>query len=138
MHGVSAVAVSAALAALNAGVHFALDAALGGAFAPEGASPMPFLVRNILSSIPIDLFVYTAIVGVASAFQGRRRAAELEGEAARLEAQLAMPQLQALRMQLNPHFLFNALQTVSALTGPDGNAHGARRKRRAARAPRPR
>ncbi len=44
-----------------------------------------------------------------------RRAARLEIEMARLEASLNQAQLQALRMQLNPHFLFNALNTVAVL-----------------------
>jgi signal transduction histidine kinase len=44
-----------------------------------------------------------------------RRAARLGLEMARLEASLNQAQLQALRMQLNPHFLFNALNTVAVL-----------------------
>jgi two-component system, LytTR family, sensor kinase len=62
----------------------------------------------------------------------RRRAAELEGEAvrmqahaAKLQAQLAVSQVDALRRQLDPHFLFNTLNTVSALVERD--ARGVRR-----------
>lgn len=39
--------------------------------------------------------------------------------AARLEAQLALAQFQALRAQLHPHFLFNSLNTISALMHKD-------------------
>jgi LytS/YehU family sensor histidine kinase len=39
--------------------------------------------------------------------------------AARLEAQLALAQFQALRAQLHPHFLFNALNAISALIHTD-------------------
>ena len=39
--------------------------------------------------------------------------------AAHLEAQLAVARLDALRMQLNPHFLFNTLHAVSALVERD-------------------
>ncbi len=41
---------------------------------------------------------------------------------ANLEAQLAQAQLQALKMQLDPHFLFNSLHAISALVhqDPDG------------------
>lgn len=42
--------------------------------------------------------------------------------AARLEAQLAQAQLQSLRMQLHPHFLFNTLHTISALVQEDPEA----------------
>lgn len=45
--------------------------------------------------------------------------------AAELEAQVARAQLQALKMQLHPHFLFNALHTASALIR--GNPQGAER-----------
>lgn len=44
-----------------------------------------------------------------------QRYRERERRATELEGQLARAQLQALRMQLNPHFLFNALNTVAAL-----------------------
>ena len=42
-----------------------------------------------------------------------------EADAAHLEAQLADARLSALRMQLNPHFLFNTLHAVSALVERD-------------------
>ena len=48
-----------------------------------------------------------------------REAVELEAHAAALEAQLSNARLDALRMQLNPHFLFNTLHAVSALVERD-------------------
>jgi signal transduction histidine kinase len=48
-----------------------------------------------------------------------REAVALEAHAARLQAQLADAQLTALRMQLNPHFLFNTLHAISALVERD-------------------
>jgi signal transduction histidine kinase len=50
---------------------------------------------------------------------GNREAARLQAEAAALRAQLAEAQLAALRMQLNPHFLFNTLHAISALVDRD-------------------
>lgn len=44
-----------------------------------------------------------------------QRYRERERRTVELEGQLARAQLQALRMQLNPHFLFNALNTIAAL-----------------------
>ena len=41
---------------------------------------------------------------------------------ARLEAQLTQAQLLTLRMQLNPHFLFNTLEAISSLVGTDARA----------------
>lgn len=46
-------------------------------------------------------------------------AQELEAQKAELEAQLSAARLEALRMQLNPHFLFNTLHAVSTLVGRD-------------------
>jgi len=42
-----------------------------------------------------------------------------EAQEARLQAQLAEAQLSALRMQINPHFLFNTLHAMSALVERD-------------------
>ena len=43
-------------------------------------------------------------------------------EREQLEARLARAQLQSLRLQLHPHFLFNTLNTVNALIGTDSHA----------------
>jgi two-component system LytT family sensor kinase len=48
-----------------------------------------------------------------------RRAARLALEKSQLEASLNQAQLEALRARLNPHFLFNSLQNISAMTGQD-------------------
>lgn len=55
----------------------------------------------------------------------RAEAAELEARSASLQAQLSEAHLQTLRMQLNPHFLFNTLNTISAYLEQD--PAGARR-----------
>jgi len=47
---------------------------------------------------------------------------EKETMAARLEAQLANAQIAALRMQLNPHFLFNTMNSISSLMRSDIDA----------------
>ena len=54
--------------------------------------------------------------GLATSFS---RATE---EREQLEARLARAQLQSLRLQLNPHFLFNTLNTINALIGTDRRA----------------
>jgi two-component system, LytTR family, sensor kinase len=46
-------------------------------------------------------------------------AVELQAHAAQLQAQLAEARLAVLRNQLNPHFLFNTLNAVSALVARD-------------------
>ncbi len=69
----------------------------------------------ILERIPIDILIYWAIVGVIYASEYYTQFKEREGEAKELESQLISAQLQALKMQLNPHFLFNTLQTINVL-----------------------
>lgn len=55
----------------------------------------------------------------AEAAQLAQEAQELEAQKAELEAQLSAARLEALRMQLNPHFLFNTLHAISTLVGRD-------------------
>ena len=65
---------------------------------------------------------YWVFMGVHYAFEYHRRFRERELAAARLEGELATAQLQALRMQLHPHFLFNTLHSVSMLNFVDVDA----------------
>ena len=51
-----------------------------------------------------------------------QRSREHQRAKAELETQLANSQLAALRMQLNPHFLFNAMNSISSLMRSDVNA----------------
>lgn len=69
--------------------------------------------------VPGLLFNFFGLTAVAYAFRfaaGHRRA---EIAAARLEESLADARLSALKSQLHPHFLFNALNSVSALAEDD-------------------
>jgi two-component sensor histidine kinase len=62
-----------------------------------------------------NLAVYAVIVCAWHAWDYYRKFREREAQAAQLAGRLAQAQLQALRMQLNPHFLFNTLNAVSSL-----------------------
>src|SRR5262249_9762996 len=91
---------------------------------------LPFLQnlhQRLIGRLPIDVIIYWTIVGAGYAFEYYRRfreqqfhAASLELRATQLETQLAQAQLQALKMQLHPHFLFNTLHAISALIDDDG------------------
>jgi len=66
--------------------------------------------------------VYTVLRLLAYHRQSRareREAAELKLKTSELQRQLAQVQLQALRSQLNPHFLFNTLNMVSSVMYED-------------------
>jgi len=85
----------------------------GGRFRRRG--PPPAIGFGFLD----DLMVYFAVLGsgVARDYFLRYRA-RLQ-ETAKLREQLAQARLDALRTQLNPHFLFNTLNAVSALVERD-------------------
>lgn len=67
----------------------------------------------------MGLTLYAMIAGVSYAVRIRRRLREQERVTARAEALAMEAQLQTLRAQLNPHFLFNALHSLSALITED-------------------
>lgn len=66
-----------------------------------------------------DLFCYAAIATAHYAIDNARRFREGQVRASQLETQLAQAQLDALRMQLHPHFLFNTLNAITALIRED-------------------
>jgi signal transduction histidine kinase len=62
-----------------------------------------------------DALLYWIVLVIGYAVEESRRSREREVAASQLETQLAQADLHALRMQLQPHFLFNALHTVGSL-----------------------
>jgi two-component system LytT family sensor kinase len=61
-----------------------------------------------------SMLVYGLIVGVWEAYHSQQRYVSAELRMERLERNFAAARLNGLRMQLDPHFLFNALNTISA------------------------
>ena len=82
---------------------------------PAGG-PLPQAYASwVLTSLPWSVFMYFAVLGCVYAFTYFTEAREREAQQARLAAQLAEAKLGALRMQLNPHFLFNSLNAIAVL-----------------------
>lgn len=80
----------------------------------------PDTFRTIfVSEFHFDMLTYWAIIGLSHAFDYYRKYREREIRASQLEARLARAQLDALKMQLHPHFLFNTLNTISVLMQED-------------------
>ncbi len=77
----------------------------------------PMLMRARLN-VP----VYWIVVSVTTAVLHSRRARERERRSLELSASLAQSRLAALRAQLQPHFLFNALNAIATLVHKDPNA----------------
>jgi len=75
-----------------------------------------------LSSFAWWSLIYWTILVASYAFDYYQRYQEGQLKASQLETQLAQSQLQALKMQLHPHFLFNTLHSISALIREDVEA----------------
>jgi LytS/YehU family sensor histidine kinase len=65
------------------------------------------------------LTLYWTTLVVAHALHYYKGLRAEEARASKLSAQLAQAQLQALRMQIHPHFLFNTLNSIAALLHKD-------------------
>lgn len=95
--------------------------------------PTAILAREFFSRAGLGLhllhfFKYWFVLGLMALMcevrlrrEAERRTATLTLEASRLEGQLASATLQMLRSQLDPHFLFNALNSVSSLVESGDN-----------------
>ncbi len=80
----------------------------------------PELLRAfVIANFHAGLVMYAIILGIGHALGYYKRARERDLRASQLEAQLAQAQLQMLKMQLHPHFLFNTLNAIAALMHQD-------------------
>ncbi|MDP9201751.1 MAG: sensor histidine kinase [Gemmatimonadota bacterium] len=85
---------------------------------------------NLKSSIGSELsrnfanesMAFWAVIGIIHAFEFNRRYRERELAAADLRVRLSEAQLEALRSQIHPHFLFNTLHSISTLMHRDVEA----------------
>jgi sensor histidine kinase YesM len=105
-----------ALVGLGADAWFALLQTL---FNPWDYSPAPSFPMawqsSLLYQFPTYLIVYTLILGFISWLDARERRARETLETARLNEQLSKSQLMALRQQIEPHFMFNTLHSITGL-----------------------
>lgn len=69
-----------------------------------------------------QIIVYVAILSLVQLLDQYRAAHRRALNAAQLENKLAQAQLQNLRLQLQPHFIFNALNTISSIMYEDVQA----------------
>jgi sensor histidine kinase YesM len=80
---------------------------------------VPFLAHSV-SRLFMDFqrYWYVLLITQAIAYYGKYRERELRSS--QLEAQLVTAQLEMLKIQLEPHFLFNTLNSIAALARNDG------------------
>ena len=112
-HGAAALVTSTAWILLGAGIARLLGAMMAFAGTAEGyAAQIPplFAVGVLLYLLSVALHY------VLLSFEAAREAERREAEQSLLAREA---QLKALKAQVQPHFLFNCLNSISALTGSD-------------------
>jgi two-component system LytT family sensor kinase len=111
-HIAACIAIGLAFAAWSAAVERALNP-----FA-EMSGPGTFLqiFRHTFYNSLLSTFVlYATVLLVSYMLDSRERLALQQAEAARLNEQLLKAQLSSLRRQIEPHFLFNTLNSIAGL-----------------------
>lgn len=112
-----------------------LELGLATIFAPEkvsqamaGPNLFESVARNVaswvLTTLPFGAVVYATVAGMAHAINYFTEARERELQLSKLSEQLTGARYAALQAQLNPHFLFNTLNTIAVLVR-DGDRTGA-------------
>ena len=77
---------------------------------------------QIVGSFHAEVLTYWMVIGLSHVIDYYRKYRERELRASQLEATLSQARLDALRMQLHPHFLFNTLNSISVLMSEDVTA----------------
>ncbi len=97
--------------------------------APAGSPPRPSLPFGLPRHLAILFFtlgvrlpIYLTLISIAHAVHFYRHSQERERRTLELTASLAQSRLEALKMQLQPHFLFNTLNAIAALVHRDAEA----------------
>lgn len=85
-------------------------------------NPISLSLPSFIYRFYANFMTYWVIIAVVHAIEYGRKYRDRQLRASQLEAKLAQVQLEVLRMQLQPHFLFNTLHAISTLMHRDANA----------------
>lgn len=88
---------------------------------PETSNIFHRTLIGATTRMPIWIPLYWIIVTAHTLHRSSRRLQQTEREALNLQARLTQTQLDALKLQLQPHFLFNALNAISTLVHRDAD-----------------
>src|SRR3954471_12783965 len=98
--------------------HFVAVAMLSRVLGVWQPQPEPFwssVLMQMRGRLHLELLIYTAAAGTGAALVLHERYRDRRLAAVQLEAELAAARLDALRSQLQPHFLFNSLHSIASL-----------------------
>jgi LytS/YehU family sensor histidine kinase len=88
-------------------------------FATEDMTLKSRLIWNLHATVISNVLEYFMLLGFIAAVDHYQRYRLEQQHSAKLRVALAESKLQTLRAQLNPHFIFNALNSVSCLIHTD-------------------
>ena len=111
-HTVAAVVTSSVWVVLGAGAARLLVPLWGESFPSRYAAQVPVLFSTGILFYLLSLALHAVLLAFEATREAERRALELQVLAREAE-------LKALKAQIHPHFLFNSLNSISALAGTD-------------------
>jgi LytS/YehU family sensor histidine kinase len=118
------IAVAATLGAVHLLVLWGLGFVSLGPSRYQNSALMWRYLMNV-NRYGIEILIYGFVFGIIGIIQHQMRAQREKVRSLELERQLSAAQLRALQMQLEPHFLFNALNAITTLVELDRNAEAA-------------
>jgi two-component system, LytTR family, sensor kinase len=89
---------------------------------PGALRLLPTFTDSVLSMGFTGVLTYWLVIGLYQSIHFYQAALERQTRAAQLETQLSHAELQNLKSQLHPHFLFNSLHTIGVLMQEDVDA----------------
>lgn len=111
---------SLVLAAATKFAHVLLFSSIGLSWFP--ALPVSTMLRSVMGMLDYGGVLYWVVLLIGQSMDSFRRQHTDQIHKSQLQAQLAEAQLRALRMQMHPHFLFNALNSLAELIHQDPRA----------------
>jgi len=112
VHGAACLAIGALWATWAALLEYATNPF---AYAAGPGTFADLWKAKFLGTLVGDVILYGAIVVLSLALDAQQRLAQQQAASARLSELLAQTQLAALRLQIEPHFIFNSLNAVTGL-----------------------